>query len=346
MTAGPRSLMIVSEQVDAARRAGIAEGREPRPEYIVLEQDYGVDLHDWSKVPDSGRRSWRLALRHVRSALHRASGYDAILSDGEHVGIPLALAKRATGLRAGHVVIGHHVTVPKKRPFFRVLHAQAGMSKLLLHSRRQMELAAGDLKIDAGRLALVPYAVDARFWSPVRKREERLVLAVGREHRDYATLAEAAGRLPLPVVVAAHSLHSPQATWSAPARWPNNCRVVSVDRAALRDLYGRASIVVVPVLETDFQAGITAILEAMAMARPVVVTGTSGQTDVVVDRVTGLVVPPGDPRRLSEAIFELTCDAGLRQRLGRNAREAVLSAYDVDTYARRLAEQLEAAGRR
>ena len=40
----------------------------------------------------------------------------------------------------------------------------------------------------------------------------------------------------------------------------------------------------VPVDDVDFQAGITTILEAMAMGKPVIVTHTYGQTDVIEDR--------------------------------------------------------------
>jgi len=43
-------------------------------------------------------------------------------------------------------------------------------------------------------------------------------------------------------------------------------------------------VVVVPLYDVDVQAGVTAILEAIAMAKPVVVTHTQGQFDMVEDR--------------------------------------------------------------
>ena len=38
---------------------------------------------------------------------------------------------------------------------------------------------------------------------------------------------------------------------------------------------------VMPLIETDFQAGVTTLLEAMAMAKPIVCTKNTGQTDVI-----------------------------------------------------------------
>lgn len=343
---GGANLMLVSDVVDAAKRSAVAAGRLPRPEYLVLERDHGVEIADWTRLGSARGRSSRLSLKHARWGLARSSRYRAILSDGEHVGIPLALGKRALGIATGHVVIGHHVTSPRKRLSFRLLHAHSGMSKLMLHSPKQLELAHRDLGIEPNRLALLPYAVDHLFWSPRPRSEERLVLAVGREHRDYATLAVAAGHLPVQVFVASASVFSPKALCAAPVRWPGNFTNRAVAPEELRDLYARASLVVVPLLETDFQAGVTAMLEAMSMGTAVLATRTSGQPEVIVDGVTGVFVAPGEPAEMAEAIIDLMSDRPRRTRLGANARDAVVSRYNVDLYAERLAAELEAAGDR
>lgn len=340
-----RSVMIVSERLDPERRARMANGIEPRTEGLLLEREHGVELHDWSRLGSGRVRSPGLAMRHVGAVLAGANRYDAILSDGEHVGIPLALAKRALRIRAGHLVIGHHLTVGKKAPFFRLLRAHTGMSAVLLHSRRQQELAEHRLGIDAARLKLVPYAVDQRFWTAGTRSEEPLIVSAGREHRDYTTLAAALSDLPVCVMVAAGSLHSPTANWSAPTDWPFNFLRLQATRVELRKLYARSLMVVVPLLESDFQAGVTTILEAMSMAKPVIASATSGLADVIVDGETGILVPPGDVGRLRAAASELLGDRHLRRRLGENARTAVESGFSVDAYARRLAAELEATAR-
>ena len=66
----------------------------------------------------------------------------------------------------------------------------------------------------------------------------------------------------------------------------------------LRQLYAETDVVVVPLVEeTDFQAGITTILEAMAMGKPSCARCTCGQDDTVVDGVDGIHVRARRRRR-------------------------------------------------
>jgi glycosyltransferase involved in cell wall biosynthesis len=56
-------------------------------------------------------------------------------------------------------------------------------------------------------------------------------------------------------------------------------------------------------------------LEAMACGVPVVVSAVGGLPESVVDRQTGLHVPPGDPRRLPDSLALLLGDSRMRRRL-------------------------------
>jgi len=333
--------MLVSASAGAELRAEVRAEVRPCPEYLRLEERHGVELLDWSRLgAGASGRSATLSLRHAGAALRRLDGVDAVFSDGEHVGVPLALGLRLRGLRTPHLVLGHHLTTRAKRPVFRLLRPWRRMDRVLVHSRRQLELARRELGIPAGRLAFQPYGVDAAFWSPRGGDDEPLVVSVGREHRDYATLAAACAELPARVFVAAGSLFSPAAREARPAGWPANFEVGFARPPALRDLYGRARVVAVPLVPNDFQAGVTVLLEAMAMARPVVVSATAGQGDVVQDGVTGLAVPPGDAGALRDAVGRLLADPALRRRLGANAREAVLARFALDVYVDGLARHL------
>ncbi len=66
-----------------------------------------------------------------------------------------------------------------------------------------------------------------------------------------------------------------------------------------------------------------AILEAMAVGLPVVVTSVGGIPDVVRDGDSGLVVPPGDVQSLADALAALAADPELRRRLGARASAVV-----------------------
>jgi glycosyltransferase involved in cell wall biosynthesis len=73
-----------------------------------------------------------------------------------------------------------------------------------------------------------------------------------------------------------------------------------------------------------------ALLEAMAMARPVVSTPAGVAPAVVRDRATGLLVPFADPSALARAAGELVADPSLGDRLGRAGREVIRARFSVD----------------
>ena len=65
------------------------------------------------------------------------------------------------------------------------------------------------------------------------------------------------------------------------------------------------------------------ILEAMAMGLPVVTTNVAGAKELVVDGITGFVLPQGDVNGISKAILTIVGDENLRLRLGQIGRERV-----------------------
>jgi glycosyltransferase involved in cell wall biosynthesis len=121
---------------------------------------------------------------------------------------------------------------------------------------------------------------------------------------------------------------------------PPNVERRSFELPELRQLYADAAFVVVPLVEADFQTGITTILEGMSMGRAIVCSRTSGQSDAVVDGVTGIYVPTGDVGALREVIVRLLADAETARRIGAAGREWARSRADVRVYAAGLAAHL------
>ena len=75
------------------------------------------------------------------------------------------------------------------------------------------------------------------------------------------------------------------------------------------------------VLPSRFEGMPNALLEAMASGLAVVVTDASpGPLEVVVNGVSGVVVPSEDPSALADALDRLAADPRLRERLGAEAR--------------------------
>lgn len=83
-------------------------------------------------------------------------------------------------------------------------------------------------------------------------------------------------------------------------------------------LLAAADLVVLPSL---FEGLPLVILEAMAAGRPVVATSTLGIDEVVVDDVTGRLVPPGNPQALAAGVLEALTSPKLAARWGAAGRE-------------------------
>lgn len=78
------------------------------------------------------------------------------------------------------------------------------------------------------------------------------------------------------------------------------------------------------------------LLEAMAHGKPVVATPVGGTPELVVDGVTGLLVPPGDEAALAEALGRVLSDDGLARRLGEAGRARVEREFSAERAVQRV----------
>jgi glycosyltransferase involved in cell wall biosynthesis len=90
-------------------------------------------------------------------------------------------------------------------------------------------------------------------------------------------------------------------------------------------------------LSSVYEGLAIALIEAMALGKPAVVTGVGGLTEVVEHGKQALVVDPGDPKPLADAIVTLLQDGDLRRRLGEAARQRA-ARFDIRKAVRRLEE--------
>lgn len=72
------------------------------------------------------------------------------------------------------------------------------------------------------------------------------------------------------------------------------------------------------------------LLEAAHFSVPAVATAVGGIPEIVLDRQTGLLVPPDDPAAMAAAIVELATDAQMRDRLGATARQRMMQNFTAD----------------
>lgn len=73
------------------------------------------------------------------------------------------------------------------------------------------------------------------------------------------------------------------------------------------------------------------ILEGMASGLPMIVTDVGGNPEAVVDNVTGVVIPPGKPEKLVNALVSLSSNKEMREKMGKSGRERVKTYFSIDS---------------
>jgi glycosyltransferase involved in cell wall biosynthesis len=340
-------LLTVSGTIPDDLRTAIAAGRRPRADYVEMARAFDAELLDRAGALGATGTTGRLLARAganlplVWACARRASRHRVVFTDGEQIGIPYAALSWLRRRRPRHVMIGHVLSPPKKARLHKLLRLQRRIDTVVVYSSAQRRYAIDQLGYRPEQVVLSTFMVDTDFWRvdrvTVSERPRPLICAVGQELRDYPTLIDAARGLDVGVAIAAASPWSKREDTSAGLDVPPNVTARGYDLFELRQLYADSAFVVVPLQPTDFQAGITTILEAMSMGKAIVCTRTPGQDDTIIDGETGLYVAPGDAAALRSAIERLLGDPAETARLGANARAWVVEHADLDAYVARLA---------
>ncbi len=212
------------------------------------------------------------------------------------------------------------------------------------------------------RCRVVPYGIPLeQFDAPdrasadaiARRYGPRLVLAVGRlvYYKGFDVLVRAMRYVDARLVVIGDGPLEERLRTLAEAEGVSGKVTLlgEVQNADVAPFFSAADVFVLPSVARSEAFGIVQ-LEAMASGTPVVNTSLdSGVPWVSEDGVTGLTVPPGDPRALGAAVERLLNDRALRDRFGRAARVRVREQFDVRIMGERVAgiydEVLAGAGR-
>ncbi|MBS0267973.1 MAG: glycosyltransferase family 4 protein [Proteobacteria bacterium] len=301
---------------------------------------------DKAPSPGKGPEWWRLA----SEILRRGSEYDAVVTWGEKLTLAVAAQQRFARTRKPHIAMMYYFDKPNikypMRLFGNTLHGVVTWTTV------QRRVLIDDLHFPSERAYLVRHYVDQLFYSP-RQADEDMICAVGAEMRDYATFVEAVRGTDLRCHIATDHVRIPgKVRLINDRRLPIGDIVTQTDAQItsgrmslpeLRKLYARSKFVVVPLLPSDSDNGVTVILEAMAMGKPVICSRTRGQVDVVQDGVTGLYVPVGDAAALRAAMLSLWNDPQRAQEMGHRARAYIEAHHTLEMFTSGVRSAVEAS---
>ena len=274
----------------------------------------------------------------VLASLRRVNAADVVFSTVDTVGIPLVLLRRAGLVRPPivYAAIGLPERLVQLRGRrMRRLYANAlrGAHTIVAYAESEADWLRSWLAPDAPPVVFVPFGVDAVAFRPEPGREPEVdVVSIGADpRRDFELLEAVASRqseLTFRIVASAERARSLVAL-------PANVSVeTDIPLEQVRDRLAAARVVALPVLDNSYSGATTVLLQAMAMAKPVVVS----RTDAIArgyeleDGVNCRLVPPGDAEALERAVVELLADAGAAVTLGTRARETIERSFSWERY--------------
>jgi len=218
------------------------------------------------------------------------------------------------------------------------------------HGARHLKKLVPELP--ENRIVMVHHGVDPRCFVPSTPTR-RLVLAVGRleEKKGFVHLLRVCGMMAMKGTDFSCTIAG-----SGPMEYELEEELLrcnasgsillqgEITQEELLEFLGEAQMLVVPsvLAEDGDRDGIpNVLLEAMAMGLPVIATTTGAIREAVTDGENGLLVAPGDPEALVQAIELLLGDKALRQRLGTAGRARVIKQFDISKNTARLAALFE-----
>jgi glycosyltransferase involved in cell wall biosynthesis len=204
-----------------------------------------------------------------------------------------------------------------------------------------------------GRIAVIHNAIDPQWGAKARNgaaelrarlgipEDKKIILSVGRlsREKDHVTLVEALAHLrqqgaQAHLLIVGEGPERPKI--EARARSLGLTEHVTLTGSAPAEPYfGVADVFALP---SRSEGSANVLLEAMTTRVPVVATRVGGIVEMISDRETGLLVPPGDPRALASALHQLLHDPVLAETLTTQAGAVVRSRFNPEARATRIVE--------
>jgi len=108
------------------------------------------------------------------------------------------------------------------------------------------------------------------------------------------------------------------------------------DVGDIKAAYSALDFTVLPTALPEPLGGV--VTESMAMGKPVIASRFGGAVELIEDGVTGLLVEPGDPSDLAEAMAKLLSDTRLRSEMGMRAREAYMQRFEFEPFYQKVTQ--------
>lgn len=274
---------------------------------------------------------------------------DVVFSTVDTVGIPLVLLKCARLVRPPLVYTA--IGLPERlarlrnervRRLFR--SALRSTHTVIAYSAAEAEQLRDWLGSHAPPVVFIPFGVDSDAFRPIDSESGKVdVVTIGADpQRDFELLLSVAARRPqlsFRIIATADRARALGAV-------PSNVAIeTDIPLEAARERLAQARVVALPVRANSYSGATTTLLQAMSMAKPVVVSRTAAIEEGygLADGVNCRLVAPGETEAFEGALDELLADPTAAAALGQSARSTVVDGFSWQNYTDALWRIVSAA---
>ena len=184
----------------------------------------------------------------------------------------------------------------------------------------------------------IPWCVDLELFDgkPAKEKPERpFFLATGKTGRDYETLVKGGAEVDAEIRIIGPD-------WQKPLALPPNVKWLdtssdppdkAIDYPTLRNWYAQCQAVCIPLSgDSDDTCGYTNMLEAMAMAKPVLMTDSGALNLDPKDRGFGYLIEPQDSNGWIRSMKEVIDQPIANDQMGRTGREIAEREFSIERF--------------
>lgn len=301
-------------------------------------------LHSWGRL--WGNMETVLAHR------KRANTADVIIATVDNVGIPIAFLKLMGFIHPQviYVSIGLPEKIKNERNRFWAFLSKVALKRMTCVVAYGFEEASWLKKWlnENGAtvpVSFIPFGVDTEYFRPSLENISYQVdvLSIGADtQRDYPLLLSYARKHSNTKVMVVTNKETARTLEPVPG---NMTVVCDVPFSEIRGLFARARMVALPLKENTYSGATTTLLQAMAMAKPIVISRVGAIRDGygLKDGENCLFIKPGDITGFGMAIDRLLSAGFFADKLGQNARTHVVSSLSWNNYVNGMMGVIEKA---
>lgn len=305
---------------------------------MVMHQFYKTDVR------------WKLSLHTAWKVLTCMEHYDVLYGNAFR-GLEILIFLRALGLYRKPIIVWHHQPVKKAKSKLREIVARLfykGMDQMFLFSDKLIQDSLKSAKARKECMHMVHWGADLDYYDSLmqemaNEEPEPTFITTGQELRDMPTLVNAFDKTDaqLDIYVSRRYLGNDYTHIFSELTLNNNIHLNYIQGLAFREMskkVNRASCVVICCQESNYTVGLTTVVEALALGKPIICTRNPQMPMDIEKEGCGIWVEVGDVDGWVKAINYINSNPDKAKEMGEKGRRLAERLYNISHCTDDMAE--------